>query len=182
MGGQEQRDVLRNVWGLQGFAVVEVETEEAAVAGRPPIKLIRIRDLREGHQCPECGKSHRELAFQEAEERRWRERSMGDFESWVVYTPWRVFCCGGTRVERMPWESPGHRMTRHFFELIVGLCRRLAISEVARMARLSWTRWRGWTRSRSSWRWEGPLPLWTACAGSEWTRSPGPADMSTSRW
>ncbi len=138
MGGQEQRDVLRNVWGLQGFAVVEVETEEAAVAGRPPIKLIRIRDLREGHQCPECGKSHRELAFQEAEERRWRERSMGDFESWVVYTPWRVFCCGGTRVERMPWESPGHRMTRHFFELIVGLCRRLAISEVARMARLSW--------------------------------------------
>jgi len=52
--------------------------------------------------------------------------------------PWRISCCGGTRVERLPWEAAGHRMTRHFFDLVAALCRRLPISAVAQMAGLSW--------------------------------------------
>jgi transposase len=140
MGRQEHVEVLRTVWNLQGFDVVEVEIEPVAegTGKRCLIKQIRIEDRRRFHQCPQCGKDHEEGLFQETEERRWRERSMGDFETWVVYAPWRVTCCGGTRVERFPWEAAGHRMTRYFFELLAALCRRLPVSEVARMAGLSW--------------------------------------------
>jgi transposase len=140
MSRQEQQEALRKIWSLQGFSVREVEIEGI---GEPDgrhhlVKRIFVQDERKFHYCPECGKAHREGLFQEAEERQWRDRSMGDFETWVVYAPWRISCCSGTRVERLPWEAPGHRMTRHFFELIAALCRRLPVSEVATMARLSW--------------------------------------------
>ena len=140
MGCQEQDEVLRTLLGLQGFRVTEVEIEDhVGSAGlRGPAKRIFLEDKRKVHHCSECGKAHREGLFRETEERRWRERSLGDFETWIVYAPWRISCCGGTRVERLPWEAAGHRMTRRFFELIAGLCRRLPVSEVARMAGLSW--------------------------------------------
>lgn len=140
MGCQEQCEVLRTLLGLQGFRVKEVEIEDVLGSdGRcRPVKRIFLEDERRGHRCPDCGKAHREGLFQETEERRWRERSVGDFETWIVYAPWRISCCGGTRVESLPWEAAGHRMTRRFFELIAALCRRLPVSEVARMAGLSW--------------------------------------------
>ena len=135
MNHQEQLEGLRRIWALQGFGVVEVDIERD---GRQPIKIVRLRDERRGHRCPECGKWHREGLFEEAEERRWRDRSLGDFTTFVAITPWRVACCGGTRVEAFPWEAPGHRMTRRFFELVAGLCRRLPVAAVAAMAGLSW--------------------------------------------
>jgi len=140
MGCQERDEVLRTLWGLQGFRVREVELARVVGSdGRTRVvKRIFVEDERRVHHCPECGKAHREGLFQETEERRWRERSLGDFETWIVYAPWRISCCGGTRVERLPWEALGHRMTRRYFELLAALCRRLPISEVARMAGLSW--------------------------------------------
>ncbi len=140
MSGQEHLEGLRTLWSLQGFGVKEVEIEELVESdGRSrTVKRIFLRDQRKLHYCPECGQAHREGLFQETEERSWRERSMGDFETWLVYAPWRLSCCGGTRVERLPWEAAGHRMTRHFFDLVAALCRRLPISEVAQMAGLSW--------------------------------------------
>ncbi len=140
MSGQEYLEGVRTLWSLQGFDVKEVEIDEVDTGdGRcRVIKRIFLLDRRKFHYCPECGKARREGLFQEAEERSWRERSMGDFETWVVYAPWRISCCGGTRVERLPWEAAGHRMTRHFFDLVAALCRRLPISAVAEMARLSW--------------------------------------------
>lgn len=135
MDHQEQLEVLRKIWALQGFAVVEVDIERD---GERPVKVARLRDERRGHRCPECGRWHREGLFQEAGERRWRDRSLGDFTTFVAITPWRVACCGGTRVEAFPWEAPGHRMTRRFFELIAGLSRRLPVAAVAAMAGLSW--------------------------------------------
>lgn len=141
MSRQEQSEALRTIWGLQGFSVKEVEITE--VVGRNgrirPVKHVLVQDMRKFHYCPECGKARRDGLFQEVEERRWRERSVGDFETWIVYAPWRIACCGGTRVERLPWEAPGgHRMTRHFFEFIAALCRRMPVSKVADMVGLSW--------------------------------------------
>jgi len=136
MEDQERDERLRLTWGVQGFEVVEV-TIDADRRGRP-IKVIRLRDLRTSHVCPECGRRHREGLFQEDQERRWRDRSVGDFETYVAVTPWRLLCCGGTRVESFAWEAPGHRMTRRFFELLAALCRRLPVSKVGQMAGLSW--------------------------------------------
>lgn len=139
MDHQEQFEILKRLTWLQGFEVVGIEMEDPEENRRGKrVKLIRVRDRRKSHVCGQCGKAHREIAFYESEERRWRDRSVGDFETYLVIVPGRVLCCGGTRVERMPWEAGEHRMTRRFFDLIAGLCRRLPISEVAKMSGLSW--------------------------------------------
>lgn len=135
MSCQEHAEVLRTLWGLQGFEVREVEIEEE---GNRRVKVVRLRDLRKEHFCPCCGRGHKELAFQETEPRRWRDSSLGDFMTFVEIDPWRVFCCGGTHVESFPWEAPGHRMTRRFFERIAALCTRLPVSAVAHLSGLSW--------------------------------------------
>lgn len=50
----------------------------------------------------------------------------------------RVGCCGGTRVERLPFAMEGFRMTRRFFARVAALCTQLPIQTVAGMAALSW--------------------------------------------
>jgi len=94
MGCQEQDEVLRTLWSLQGFSVREVEIEEIVESNgnRRWVKRIHVQDERRVHHCPDCGKGHRVGLFQEAEERRWRERSIGDLETWIVYAPWRISC------------------------------------------------------------------------------------------
>src|SRR3989442_9856184 len=49
----------------------------------------------------------------------------------------RIACCGGTRVERLPFAMPNFRMTRRFFERIAALCTRLPVAAVAETAKLS---------------------------------------------
>ena len=139
MDDQERLQALTKWMAFQGFQVMEVDRETVAdrVGRAKTIKVIRLRDSRSSHCCPDCGRG-RAGEFQESEERRWRDRSLGDFETYVALTPWRVHCCGGTRVERFPWEARGHRMTCRFFHLVAALCRRLPVAEVARMAGLSW--------------------------------------------
>lgn len=136
---QERDDRLTVLWGLQGFQVGSVEIEREASAHEPGrrVKVARLEDQRKSHRCPECG-GYREGLFREAEPRRWRDCSVGDFATYVEVVPWRIECCGGTRVEAFPWEAPGHRMTRRFFERIAALCTRLPVKAVAQMAELSW--------------------------------------------
>jgi transposase len=50
----------------------------------------------------------------------------------------RVACCGGTRVERLPFAMEGFRMTRRFFERVAALCTKLPIQTVSEWVRLSW--------------------------------------------
>ncbi len=45
----------------------------------------------------------------------------------------RVACCGGTRVERLPFVMAGFRMTGRLFERIAALCTRLPIEVVAHL-------------------------------------------------
>ncbi len=90
------------------------------------------------HRCSECGREHAEGLFEEAAAIRFRDCSIGDFETYLEVEPVRVACCGGTRTERLPFVMPGFRMTRRMFERIAALCTRLPIAVVAQMAKLSW--------------------------------------------
>ena len=90
------------------------------------------------HRCPDCGQEHTAGLFEEAEAVRVRDCSIGDFETYLEAERVRVACCGGTRVERLPFVMPGFRMTRRMFERIAALCTRLPIATVAQMVKWSW--------------------------------------------
>ena len=134
MDDRKHWDTLSTAWGLQGFRVGNVEIREEH---GQRVKVVCLQDRRREHVCS-CGKRHRDVVAQETEPRRWRDCSLGDFVTFVEIEPYRVACCGGTRVEVFPWEAPGHRMTRRFFERVAALCTRLTVQAVAKMFGLSW--------------------------------------------
>jgi len=133
---QEPTHDLAIYLGLQDFEVESVEFEQDR-RGKP-IKVIQVGRCGGTHRCPECGKAHREGLFDEFEPIRFRDCSIGDRETYLEARAIRVACCGGTRVERLPFAMPGFRMTRRFFERIAALCTRLPIQAVAQMSGLSW--------------------------------------------
>jgi len=55
-----------------------------------------------------------------------------------VVRPVRLCCGEDTRVEVFPWAASGYRMTTRFFEKLAALCTKMPVSEVAKMACLSW--------------------------------------------
>ena len=133
---QNERDDLAIYLGLQDFEVTMVETEASRRRGR--IKVLSLARRSGSHRCPDCGRPHVEGLFEEAAAIRFRDCSIGDFETYLEVEPVRVACCGGTRTERLPFVMPGFRMTRRMFERIAALCTRLPIAAVAHMAQLSW--------------------------------------------
>jgi len=133
---QNERDDLAIYLGLQDFEVALVEVEASRRRGR--IKVISLARRVGSHRCPDCGQAHAEGLFEEAEAIRFRDCSIGDFETYLEVEPMRVACCGGTRVERLPFVMPGFRMTRRMFERIAALCTRLPIAVVAQLAKLAW--------------------------------------------
>jgi len=140
MLGEERNRALTTVWALHGFEVGYVQLRDAPTKRNPRrrIKVVGLVDYRGYHVCP-CGRKHDSGVFQEQDPKLFRDCSLGDFETYVEITPWRVACCGGTRVEMFPWEAPGgHRMTRRFFERVAALCTRMPVDKVADIANLSW--------------------------------------------
>ena len=87
---------------LQGFEVEEVEVI-ADRHGRK-IKVVHLLRYDGRHVCPDCGKKHRQGRF--------RDCSIGDFPTYLEVQAMRVACCGGTRVEQMPFAMPGFRGLR----------------------------------------------------------------------
>jgi len=132
----EQDDCVATYLGLQGFEVTAVEFEAHDRLGR--VKVVKVRRREGRHECPDCGQRHRAGLFAEADPIRLRDCSIGDCETFVEVHPVRVACCGGTRVERLPFAMPGFRMTRRFFERLAALCTRMAVQAVAAMAKLAW--------------------------------------------
>src|SRR6266850_4863252 len=119
---QERDDLVAAYLGLQGFAVVAVERRQHPHRGW--VKIVRV-ERREGrHECPDCGRRHASALFTEPEPLRLRDCSIGDQETYLEARPVRIACCGGTRVERLPFAMPGLRMTRRFFERLAALCTR----------------------------------------------------------
>ena len=133
---QNERDDLAIYLGLQDFEVVLVEIEASRRRGQ--IKVISLARHSGSHRCPDCGREHGDGLFEEAESIRFRDCSVGDFETYLEVDPMRVGCCGGTRIERLPFVMSGFRMTRRMFERIAALCTKLPIAVVAQMAKLSW--------------------------------------------
>ncbi len=139
MNDEEFRDRSRYLWGFEGFEVVAVRFEKDQRGETIKIVELETRDSR--HTCGDCGRRDVDqavLAFREGKPRRFRDCSLGDYETYVEVTPWRLFCCGGTRVEAYPWEAQKHRMTRRFFERVAALCTRLPVRQVAALTGLSW--------------------------------------------
>lgn len=139
---REQVDGAARLWGLQGFSVESVEIIKEPGSSERPVperwsKRIRLIDERKTHLCP-CGSRDHEVLFEEAEERTFRDCSLGDFETYLVIRPKRLRCATGSRVEVFAWAAEGHRMTKRFFERVAALCRTTTVQEVARMCRLSW--------------------------------------------
>jgi len=133
---QEREDSVAAYLGLQGFDVIAVERVLHPRRGR--VKIVRILRRNGHHECPDCGRRHARSAFAEIEPIRLRDSSIGDLETYLEVRPMRIACCGGTRVERLPFAMPNFRMTRRFFERIAALCTRLPVAAVAEMAKLSW--------------------------------------------
>lgn len=133
---QNERDDLAIYLGLQDFEVALVEIE--ASRRRGPIKVLSLVRHSGSHRCPDCGREHDDGLFEEAESIRFRDCSVGDFETYLEVEPMRVGCCGGTRIERLPFAMPNFRMTRRFFERIAARCTRLPIAVVAQVAKWSW--------------------------------------------
>ena len=135
---QNERDDHAIYLGLQEFEVTLVEVEFSRRRGRP-IKVVHLARRSGAHRGPDCGREHEAGLFEEAEAIRIRDCSIGDFETYLEIVPVRVACCGGTRVERLPFVMAGFRMTTRFFERIAALCTRLPVAAVAQLAKLSWT-------------------------------------------
>ncbi|MCI0432670.1 MAG: transposase, partial [Gemmatimonadetes bacterium] len=105
---------------------------------RGRVKVVRIERRTGTHECSGCGRRHDRALFTEPAPIWLRDCSVGDVETYLEVQPVRVACCGGTRVERLPFAMPGFRMTRRFFERLAALCTRLPVSAVAKMANMSW--------------------------------------------
>lgn len=137
---QELPDGLAVYLGLQGFGVesVGVVVDPRSWAPERRIKLVRVVRRSGLHHCPDCNRGHQRGLFDEVEAIRFRDSSIGDFETYIETRAVRVACCGGTRVERLPFAMPGFRMTRRFFERIAALCTRMPIYMVMKMAGLAW--------------------------------------------
>jgi transposase len=133
---QERGDLVATYLGLQGFEVVAVVRTRHPRRG--PVKVVRIERRHGQYECSGCGRRHVQALFTEPMPIWLRDCSIGDVETYLEVQPVRVACCGGTRVERLPFAMPGFRMTRRFFERLAALCTRLPVSAVAKMASLSW--------------------------------------------
>jgi transposase len=137
---QEHRDDLAVYLGLQGFVVesVSVVLDPRRWDPQRRIKLIKVVRRSGLHHCPDCGRGHQRGLFDEMETIRFRDSSIGDFETYIETRAVRIACCGGTRVERLPFAMPGFRMARRFFERIAALCTRMPVYVVMKMANLAW--------------------------------------------
>jgi transposase len=133
---QERDDLVATYLGLQGFEVVAVV--HARHRRRGGVKVVRVERRAGQHECPDCGRRHERGLFTEPVPIWLRDCSLGDVETYLEVEPVRLACCGGTRVERLPFAMPGFRMTRRFFERLAALCTRLPVAAVAAMAQLSW--------------------------------------------
>src|SRR5206468_2882840 len=122
---QNERDDLAIYLGLQDFEVTLVEVERSQRRGQ--VKVLSMARRSGTHRCPECGREHAVGWFAEAEAIRFRDSSIGDFETYLEVEPIRVACCGGSRSERLPFVTAGVRVTGRVLGRIGAACPRLAV-------------------------------------------------------
>ena len=124
--------------GWDGFELVDVE--ERPVGPTQPVAelVLRLRAV-PGHpkRCSRCGAEV--VAIHDVAERRVRDLSVFDWDTWVVFPRARLECprCGPT-VEAVPWLDRYQRMTTRLAEKIARLAMVLPIRHVAAWFHLHW--------------------------------------------
>jgi hypothetical protein len=103
---QERDDCVATYLGLQGFEVTAVERVDDPRRGR--VKVVRVQRRGGQHECPECGRRHAGGLFAEVAPIRLRDCSIGDLETYLEVRPMQIACCGGTRMERLPFAMAIH--------------------------------------------------------------------------
>lgn len=131
--------LARLLGGWEGFEVVEVEEHPVGPAQPVPEIVLRLRPLR-GHpkRCSRCGCEV--LAIHDVAERRVRDLSILEWDTWVVFPRARLECprCGPT-VEAVPWLDRYQRMTTRLAEKIARLATVLPLRHVAAWFHVHWS-------------------------------------------
>lgn len=124
---------IRKLLGLKAHKVSSVEINDSGI--RVTIERLGSRLL----QCGVCGQRCRKTHGAPRAQRVWRDFSLRDRPTWLLYRPYRVCCprCG-VRVERFPWAEAWARVTRPLVRSVAVLARQLSGSDVARHYRLNW--------------------------------------------
>lgn len=124
--------------GWDGFELIEVEEHPVGPAQPVPELVLRLRAI-PGHpkRCSRCGAEV--VAIHDVTERRVRDLSVFDWDTWVVFPRARLECprCGPT-VEDVPWLDRYQRMTTRLAEKIARLAMVLPIRHVAVWFHVHW--------------------------------------------
>jgi transposase len=124
--------------GWEGFELIDVEEHPVGPTQPIPELVLRLRAI-PGHpkRCSRCGAAV--VAIHDVTERRVRDLSVFDWDTWVVFPRARLECprCGPT-VEEVPWLDRYQRMTTRLAEKIARLAMVLPIRHVAAWFHVHW--------------------------------------------
>jgi len=124
--------------GWEGFELADVEEHPVGPTQPVPELVLRLRAI-PGYpkRCGRCGAEV--VAIHDVAERRVRDLSVFDWDTWVVFPRARLECprCGPT-VEAVPWLDRYQRMTTRLAEKIARLAMVLPIRHVAAWFHLHW--------------------------------------------
>jgi transposase len=142
MSEKSLADLLRLLGPWDGFEVTAFHTEDDLQpdpVGLPAPRLVLELKPVPGYpkRCSRCGEVVVEI--HDVSERRVRDVSIGEFDTWLVFPRSRLQCprCGPT-VELVPWLDRYQRMTRRLAEKIGRLAQVLPIKHVAEWFGISW--------------------------------------------
>lgn len=124
--------------GWEGFELVDVEPHPVGPTQPVPELVLRLRAVPEyPKRCSRCGE--RVVEIHDVTERRVRDLSVFDWDTWVVFPRARLQCprCGPT-VEAVPWLDRYQRMTTRLAEKIARLATVLPIDHVAAWFHVHW--------------------------------------------
>lgn len=130
--------LVKLLGGWEGFELVEVEEHPVGPTQPVPEIVLRLRAI-PGHpkRCSRCGAEV--SAIHDVSERRVRDLSVFDWDTWVVFPRARLECprCGPT-VEAVSWLDRYQRMTTRLAEKIARLAMVLPIRHVAEWFHIHW--------------------------------------------
>lgn len=122
--------MVRRTLGIKRHVVKSVEE----VGGVLEVRL----DLHRGRRqiCSKCGQRAR--VRDRLSERVWKHVPLWGIPVKLLYRPARVTCCGGVRVEAIPWAQGKCRISSGLIWLLARWCKLLPWDQVAKLFGVSW--------------------------------------------
>jgi len=129
------KTILNRVQNFKSFVYSSVRWDENA--SEPTLEAVLLPRANGRAVCSGCG--CRRPGYDTLPVRRFEFIPMWGIKVFFVYAPRRVSCKGcGVRVERMPWASGKHQLTRSYAWFLAGWAKRLSWKEVAQAFRTTW--------------------------------------------